>query len=68
MEKLGISPFFRLAMWWHPGLAIAIAKAGWDHNAYPWTPMDIHGYPWISMDLHGHPWISMDIHGYPWIS
>jgi len=49
-------------------LAIAIAKASWDHLASPWISMDIHGHPWISMDIHGHPWISMDIHGYPRIS
>jgi len=53
---------------WNPGLAIAIAKASWDHLAYPWTSIDIHGYPWISMDIHGCPWISMDIHGCPWIA
>ena len=28
-----------LAICWHPGLAIAIAKANWDHLAYgSWTP------------------------------
>jgi hypothetical protein len=48
-------------MWWHPGLAIAIAKASWDHLAYPWIPMDAHGYPLISMD---NPWNFID---YLWI-
>jgi hypothetical protein len=41
--KPKIPPSSRLAMWWHPGLAIAIAKASWDHLVYPWIPMDIQG-------------------------
>jgi hypothetical protein len=53
----------RLAISWDPELAIAKAKASWDHLADgSWI---IHGYLWISMDIHGYPWISMDIHGKP---
>ena len=52
LQPCPIPSFFRLAILWNPGLAIAIAKASWDHLAYPWISMDIHGYPW--MDIHGY--------------